>query len=718
VKPFILPLAALAAGLPSTAIAAADVANSADSPTEPTPGSAEQAHPDPDQAIVVTGVRRAAGDVLGGVSVVDKEELTRDVRPSIGETLKNQPGVTSSSFGPVASRPILRGLSGERVRILVDGIGSLDLSSSDPDHAVAINPLTAEKIEVLRGPSALLFGSSAIGGVVNVIDTRIPRRLPDGPVAAQALINYGSAANERAASGSVDVPLGGHFVLHADGAYSKFDDLHIGGHLLSKDLRAQAEASPDPEIRELADLKGKIPNSAGRIDDIAGGVAYVDGDLNVGVSLNHHDAKYGVPTRYSLDPAVEAEVPTIDAHQDRGDIRANVPIGGLFKALEFRGGLSKYRHNEIEENGEIGSRFFSNGGEMRAGLVQNLRGGWGGTSGIQYLDQDARIRGEEKYLPDSANRQLGLFTLQSLIKGKVRFEGGLRVEFSRLRAKEDERIAEIAEELREDGEDIGDIGEAALSRGFTTWSASAGANYEIADGWRAGLSLSRSERAPSIDELFSLGPHGGSQQFLIGNPNLKSERSTSAEVGIHRTSGPVHVQGSLYFSRFSNFIYQAPTDEVEDGLPLYEYRQGKANYYGFELEADAKFGRAFGIDWGGELVTDAVRARIRHVGPAPLIPPFRILAALTASRGQVDGRFEVERVSAQHRTAPDETATAGFTMVNASFDWHPFAANPELTLSLQGNNLFDVNARRHSSVLKDYAPLAGRDIRLSARIGF
>ncbi|MEO7634790.1 MAG: TonB-dependent receptor plug domain-containing protein, partial [Sphingomicrobium sp.] len=138
----------------------------------PATGDAAQAHRDPDQSIVVTGVRRAAGDVLGGVSVIDKETLTSAVRPSLGETLKDQPGVSSSSFGPVASRPILRGLSGERVRILVDGIGSLDLSSSDPDHAVAINPLTAERIEVLRGPSALLFGSSAIGGVVNVIDTR------------------------------------------------------------------------------------------------------------------------------------------------------------------------------------------------------------------------------------------------------------------------------------------------------------------------------------------------------------------------------------------------------------------------------------------------------------------------------------------------------------------------------------------------------------------
>lgn len=699
----------------SSAVASAGATgDNAAATTEPTPGNAAQAHPDPDSAIVVTGVRRAAGDILGGVSVVDKEELTHDVRPSIGETLKDQPGVTTSSFGPVASRPILRGLSGERVRILVDGIGSLDLSSSDPDHAVAINPLTAERIEVLRGPSALLFGSSAIGGVVNVIDTRIPRRVPDGSVAADALLNYGSAANERSASASIDVPLGAHFVIHADGAYSKFDDLRIGGHVLSKALREQAEASADPEIRELADLKGKLPNTAGRIDDIAGGLAYVDGDLNLGISYNHHDAKYGVPIRYSLDPSVAAEEPTIDAHQDRGDIRANIPIGGFLKTFEFRGGISKYRHNELEPDGAIGSRFFSNGGELRADVMQTERGGWGGTSGIQYLDQDARIRGDEKYLPDSTNRQFGLFTLQSLVRGKVRFEVGGRIEFAQLNAKEDERIAELVAEVGEDSL----LGLNPVSKTFTLWSASAGANYEFAPGWRAGLSLSRSERAPAIDELFSFGPHGGSQQFLIGNPDLKPERSTGVELSVHRNTGPIHIQGSIYYSKFGNFIFQAPTDEFEDGLPVYDYREGKAKYYGFELGADAKFGHALGINWGGELVGDAVHASIRHFGPAPLIPPFRILGALTASRGQFDGRFEVERVAAQHRTAPNETPTPGFTMVNASVDWHPFAANPELTLSLQGNNLFDVDARRATSVLKDYAPLAGRDIRLSARVSF
>ena len=170
--------------------------------------------------------------------------------------------------------------------------------------------------------------------------------------------------------------------------------------------------------------------------------------------------------------------------------------------------------------------------------------------------------------------------------------------------------------------------------------------------------------------------------------------------------------------RFNNFIFQAPTGEVRDGLPVYAYHEGKANYYGFELQADSKFGKALGVNWGGELVTDAVRASIKGFGPAPLIPPLRVISALTGSRGQVDGRIEIENDFAHNRTAPVETDTAGFTLVNASFDYHPFAANPELTLSLQGNNLFDVDARRSTSILKDYEPLAGRDIRLSARVSF
>ena len=688
--------------------AASGSASTAATEAPPVPGDAKAAHPDSDQAIVITGVRRRAGDILGGVSVVDKEILQHQVRPSIGETLAAQPGVTASSFGPTASRPILRGLSGERVRILVDGIGTLDLSSSDPDHQVTINPLTAERIEVLRGPSALLFGSSAIGGVVNVIDTRIPRTVPTGSIRLDGLAEFGTAADERSGNLSVDVPLGANFVAHADGAFSKYDDLHIGGFVLSKPLREDALASSEPGIRALADLKGTLPNTAGRIGDLAGGLAYVDGQTNVGFSVSHHSFNYGVPIRFSLDPDEHAERPTIDGRQTRADVRANVPIGGFFRIAEFRGGISNYHHDELTPEGEVDSSFFTKGGEMRADLVQTERGGWGGTSGIQFLDIDVHLSGEEKYLPDSSNRQLGFFTLQSLVRGPVRFEGGLRVESAHLHADQDPQIAANG----------GAIGSAPISASFTPVSGSVGANYEFAPGWRAGLSLSHSERAPAIDELFANGPHGGSETFEVGDPGLAKEVSNSAELSIHRTTGPVHVQGSVYYSRFSNFIYQAPMGAVRDGLPLFAYRQGKADYYGFELQGDARFGKALGIDWGGELVTDAVRATIKGFGPAPLIPPLRVIAAITGSRGQVDGRLELERDFAHDRTAPIETATPGFTLVNASLDWHPFAANPELTLSLQGDNLFDVDARRSTSILKDFAPLAGRDIRVSARVSF
>ena len=321
---------------------------------------------------------------------------------------------------------------------------------------------------------------------------------------------------------------------------------------------------------------------------------------------------------------------------------------------------------------------------------------------------DVHLSGEEKYLPDSTNRQLGLFTLQSVVRGPVRFEGGFRVESAHLHADADPQIAANG----------GVIGSVPLSASFTPVSASAGANYDIAGGWRAGLSLSHSERAPAIDELFANGPHGGSETFEVGDPTLGLEKSNAIELSVHHTTGPVHVQGSVYYSKFSNFIFQAPTGEVRDALPVFQYRQGKADYYGFELQSDARFGKALGISWGGELVTDAVRATIKSFGPAPLIPPLRVIGAITGSRGQVDGRLEVERDFAHSRTAPIETETPGFTLVNASLDWHPFAANPELTLSLQGDNLFDVDARRSTSILKDFAPLAGRDMRMSARLGF
>jgi iron complex outermembrane receptor protein len=661
----------------------------------------DPAHHDDSDVIVVTGVRRKLGDVLGGISVLSGEELAADLRPSIGETLTRQPGVSASSFGPTASRPILRGLGGDRVRVLTDGIGTFDVSASSPDHAVAINPLTAERIEVLRGPLALLFGSSAIGGVVNVIDRRIPRAEPEGQVDVNGLLSYGTAAEERSANLSVDVSPVQHFVIHADGNWSKSDDLETGGHLLTKELREQAAASPFPEVQELADLKGELPNTAAKSWELAGGLAYVDGDLNVGVSYAHHDALYGVPIRFSLDPAIEAEAPTIDVKQDRYDARAEIPLSGFFSQVRARGGYAKYRHHEIEDTGEIASTFHTKGGEGRLELVQTERDGWGGTSGAQYFKRKVFIDGEEKFLPESRQTQTGLFTMQSLVSGPLRLEGGARVEFSKLTAEED-----------------ADLGTPSRKRKFTTFSGSGGAAYDLSPGWRAGLTLAYTSRAPGVEELFANGPHAGTQAFEVGDPDLDTEKSVSVEATLRHSMGPVRLTANAYYSHFSNFIFQAPTGEIEDDLPVFQYQQGSANFYGFEAEANAELGEMGGIHWDGDLIADYVHAKIKDFGPAPQIPPFRLLGGISGTHGPVKGRLEVEHAFAQNRNAPLETETDGYTMVNASVDWHPLADKPDLTLGIAANNLFDVVARRHASLLKDYAPLAGRDIRLTASFGF
>lgn len=649
--------------------------------------------------IVVTGRHTRSDDILGQVNVLGGDSLVRDLRPTIGETLARQPGVSTSGSGPNVARPVLRGLSGDRLRILTDGIGSLDVSASSSDHAVAIDPLTAESIEVLHGPAALLYGSSAVGGVVNVIDSRIPRHEPEEPVSLKAVAGYATAANEVLTNGEIDVPLGGHFVAHADASFTHNDDLRIGGHVLSRPLREQALASADPAIRALAGLKGDLPNSNGRTFEAAGALAWIGGDSNAGFSVTRHTANYGVPIRYSFDPAAEAEQTHIDVHQMRYDGRAEIALSGPIRQLKLRGAWSDYHHDEVAEDGSIGSSVFSKGSELRADLVQRDRGGWGGQSGAQYLDVKQHIDGDEQYLPPTRNRTFGLFTVQHWHSGPLKIEAGGRFERSNLSA----RASAV-------------VGNPDISRGFSTFSASLGGSYEVLPGWRFGLSAAHAMRAPSADELFAGGPHGGNASFELGDPNLRPEKSLGFEATLSHEGDGFQLNATAFASHFSNFLYQAPTGEVRDELPVYVSRQGPANYSGFEIDADVALGEAGGVKWGAEVQADATRVRIRNFGPAPLIPPLRFKGALASSRGPLTGRVEVEHDFAQRSTAPLELPTAGFTLVNASLAWRPLADRPDLTLSLAGDNLFDVDARRSTSLLKDYAPLAGRDVRLTLNL--
>jgi iron complex outermembrane receptor protein len=658
---------------------------------------------DPKPEIVVTApFERTRGDLLSGVSVLSGANLSRDIKPTIGDTLSHQPGVSATSFGPNASRPVLRGFQGERVRVLTDGIGSFDVSNTSVDHAVVINPLTAERIEILRGPSALLFGSGAIGGVVNVIDRRIPRQIPDEDFHIAANATYGSAADERSGGAAIDVPVGGKLVFHVDGSYSKTGELDSGGFIFSPSLRAQAAASGDPAVAALADLKGKLPNSAGRTWDVAGGAAVITDSGNLGFAVSHYDSLYGVPIRYSLDPAVEAEQVRLDVKQTRADFRAETDVGGGFlDKIRTRWGWADYRHSEIDDAGAVGTTFFNQGMEGRVELVQAKRGGWNGAFGGQLFIRDLNIVGDEKFLPKSETQQYGLFTLQEFNLGLIKAEIGGRYEYSKLSANADATL-----------------GNPDIGRRFDAFSASAGASIAIVDGWRVGANLSHTERAPSAEELFANGPHAGTQAFEVGNPDLGKEKSNGIEATLRGSGEGYSFEASAYHSWFNGYIYETQTGAIEDGLPVFQIAQADARYYGFEVQGSLRLAR-FG-DWA--IVTDGladyVHAKISSAGPAPRIPPLRLLGGIEAQSDAMQGRIEVERVTKQDRVAAFETPTGGYTMVNASVSVKPFGDRNQTSIILSANNLFDVTARRHASFLKDYAPLAGRDLRVTARLSF
>lgn len=680
-------------------------------------------HTHDDRDIVVTGaVQVARKDVLSGVAVLRGEELTAALRSSIGDTLAHTPGVSASSFGPSASRPVLRGLQGERVRVLSNGIGSIDVSNTSADHASAINPLLARRIEVLRGPQSLQYGSAAIGGVVNVIDHRIPVEVPDEPVHLAMLGSYGSAADERSLSGSVDVNLGGGWVAHLDGSYFKSNDLRIGGYALTPALRAEALASSllpheDEEHEEGHDdhgheeeevdfaanagVKDRLPNSAARTWTAGAGLAYINEGGSIGVAYSRYDSRYGIPIRLATQPGQHQEAPVLHLKQDRIDARAEVLVNGdLLDKIAFRYAYGNYSHAEIEPDGNIGTSFFNKGMEGRLELVQADRAGWTGASGAQFVLRDFNVVGDEAYLPRNDTRQFGLFTVQQLQRGPLRLEAGLRFEQTRLESKPLPDQVQFT----------------PTTRTYDAFSGSVGAAYDLVPGWKIGANLSRAERSPSAEEVFAFGPHHGTETYEIGNLALRKERATSVEAILRGSGDGYDIEASVYHSWFGNFIYEARTGGLEDGLPVYQISQADAKLYGFEVQGEVTLAKPGAWTIKADALADWVHAEITGQGPAPRIPPLRVLAGLSAHSPKLDLRAEVERVTGQDRVAAFETATPGYTTVNAEIAFRPWGKERPLSFTLSANNLFDVTARRHASFLKDYAPLAGRDIRLTARL--
>lgn len=666
-----------------------------------------------DKEIVVTAPYIERLDILAGTSAVSGEILAEKTRAQLGDILTSLPGVSATSFSPGASRPVLRGYQGNRVAVLTDGIGNIDVSNTSADHAVTIDTLTVERIEVLRGPALLLFGGQAVGGAVNALDKRIPRSVPEEAIHVDALLGYGSAAEDWSAGASVDVPLTDRVVVHIDGSYRNSDDLRSGGFVLSPSLRAEtldmadeeeAEGHGDEaaELRELAGQRGRIPNSAVESWTAAGGIAFIDEGGNLGISYSIYDTNYGVPARPGAGHAheegegEEEEAPvSIGLRQYRLDFRGEVELGdGLFEKLRLRAGFADYSHTEFEGD-EIGTVFNSEGIEARAEFVQNDRGGWRGASGVQYQSRDFEAIGAEAFVPPNKSRQYGLFTLQEFKFGDVETEIALRFDTAELRA-----------------DTLG------ITRAFNNFSAAAGLGYHVGD-LKIGANISRTGRAPSVEELFSNGPHIATQAFEVGDPTLKSERAWNGEIYARFDATNAEFSATLYTNRFDNFIYEAETGAEEDGLPVFQYFQDDARVWGVELQGSARLGSFGGFDLAVDGVADYTRAKIANGGGnIPRIPPLRLLGGVELTSGHFDLRGEVEWSDAQNRVAAFETPTEGFTLVNASATWRPFGRQRNIALIASADNIFDVTARRAASFTKDFVPLAGRDFRVTARLSF
>jgi iron complex outermembrane receptor protein len=662
------------------AVAWSALAGVAAAQTAPSRDDADQV-----EDIIVTGTPFGVTDnaSLIAVDVLDEQALAVAPVQTLGDLVAGLPGVRSSSFAPGASRPVIRGLSGPRVQVLTNGLGMIDASAVSPDHQVAVDPAEASRIEVVRGPSTLTFGGSAIGGVVNILDERIPTHAAEGGVDGHVSTQYSSVDDGYGLGARLAANVGS-FVIAVDGFRRDSGDYDIPGSAISQQL-----ADANGEARDDA---GTVVNSFAEIEQVGAGVSYVDDRGFVGVSVKNTQSNYGT--------VAESEV-TIQLEQTRYDFRAERALDlPWFQSVHLAAGYADYEHTEFEGE-EVGTVFQSSGYEGRAELIQRQRDGWQGVVGVQVLDRDFDAIGEEAFVPQTQISETGLYTVQRYDLGSYGFEGGLRYDRRELSATP-----------------IG--GGSEIDRSFDNWSASGSVFVKPTDGLFLGLSLSRSERAPSEVELFADGVHVATAAYELGDPTLDTEKVITVEGTVHLDRGPLDADLHVYRAEYDGFIDQRPTgtdfDFEGEAFPIFAYVQTDATFTGFELEGDYALWESGerSLKLGG--AADYVDADT-DLGPAARIPPWSVTGRLTWTDARWDAGLEVRHVGEQDETAAFELPTDGFTLVNLSGSVRPFA-DRNVTVFAEAHNLTDEEAREHASFLKDIAPLPGRNLRVGVTYRF
>ena len=670
--------------------------------------SGHEFHEIEEVVVRATPLARNLEELSQSATVLKGNSLQREASSSLGDTLARQPGLANASFGQNVGRPVIRGMQGQRVGVLSNNMASGDASAVSQDHAVSVEPFLADQVEVLRGPSTLLYGSGSIGGVVNTVTYSIPVEITETPLSGRAMMQLDSAADERFAAGRLDFG-SGSFAFHANAFYRRTDDYEIPG---------EAELYPEEEEHE-EDHGGTLENSF--LDNNGGalGGAWIGERWRTGLAWTTYDSNYGIPGaahHHGPEPHEDEEEAfvTIDLETSRWDaeLEGTDPFPG-FEQLIFKIAGVDYTHTEFEGN-EIGTVFDSDTSDARLELRHMPWQRLEGVFGLQYNDVDFSAVGEEAFVPDSNTSTLGLFWLESLEFDTWTIDMGLRYE--------DVDVA--LQDWAFPTAPSGTANQVLPSRHFGPFSVSLGAVWHQSEHRHFSLNVARAERAPTAQELFSLGSHIASQTYEVGNPKLGKESNLHAEAAYRVHGGPLTGTITVYSDNFDDYIYQQNTGEEIDGLPVRLWSQQDAEFLGGEIELRYDIGHFVSekFDSGHWEVFgfyDKVSAELDDGGNVPLMPPSRIGMGLDWHREVWAAHITWIHASSHTRIADYETPTPGYDLLNAELSWLvPFSSSIDFEAFLRARNLLDEDIRNSTSYLKDQAPQIGRNFTLGLRMKF
>lgn len=645
-------------------------------------------------------LNRSADDLISPSNIVESERLFQQASSTLAEALDRQLGVRAETFGAGAARPVIRGQTAPRVKVLSDGAALLDVSEISPDHNISVEPMLAERVEILRGPATLLYGGGAIGGVVNVLDRKIPTTMPEQGAQGQAGLRINTAAAERAAVFGITTALSDNLALRLEGVSRK-----------ATEYRAPKSFSMTHEDGDVESPK-RISGTATEGDQVSVGLSWIDDRGYLGVAYSKNSNDYGLSGhseeyhdchRHGLslhcgahddhedEQDHSAAAPLIKLRSERVDLRGELanPIAGIEK-LRLRAGLTDYQHQEIED-GSVATTFSNRGYDTRLELEHQPLAGWRGVIGLQQQQAELSVKGEESFLPTTDTRSSSLFLLESYQWQDWHVELGARQEWQQISPDNTQPESSL--------------------RGT---SASVSALWDFAPNYSLVGSVSRSQRLPHAQELYANGVHVATNTLELGDARLGAETSLNTELGLRRTDADLTFNAQLFYNRVDDYIYANSLDRFEN-FRLIQYTQADAEFIG----AEAELSYAFTPSLSATVFADHVEGRLRGGEDLPRIPATRWGSRLNHTWQDWQGEIEWYQVNTQNNIASFEQVTPAYQMLNATLSYEGMTANQEqYRLFVRGSNLLDEVAYNHTSFLSNVVPMMGRNLSLGVQVSF